>query len=157
MSTQKGVQHLSTSAVQASVDSAACAARHATQRTEAAEASLQVAAAKSRELLTLATPAQRPVALQLETALEETQTELTDVQEQLKEADDALEDSSGQLETLQKQVRTMGDELTAAQKEAEQMQAGRDFWRACAWKLALLSLALGVWTMRKPLLALAGL
>ena len=157
MSTQKGIQHASTSAVQASVDSAAWAARHATRHTEAARASLEVAAAKSREWLTVASPSERPLALQVGAALETARTELDGARQQLAAAEGALAASSGELETLQKQVRVTSDELASAQTEANRLKAGRDFWRACAWKLALLSLALGVWTLRKPLLALAGL
>jgi len=154
MHTQK--DWVSTARVQASVESATRATQNAAQRTEAAEVSLHVAAAKSRELLTVASPAERPLVVQLESALEETQTELNGVQGQLKTAGGALVDSSGQLETLQKQIRAMDAELGQAREAANRLQAGRDFWRASAWKLALLALALGFWTFRRPLMALCG-
>lgn len=142
--------------VQAAVESATRATQNATQRTAAAEASLGLAAAKSRELLTVATPAERPLVVQLESALDETQTELNGVQEQLKTADGALADSSGQLDAVQEQLRTTNAELIKAREEANRLQSSRDFWRASAWKLALLALAFGVWTFRRPLIALCG-
>ena len=74
----------------------------------------------------------------------------------MKAADEALADSSGQLDIFQKQLRAMDAELTKARQAANRLQEGRDFWRAIAWKLALLSMALGVWTFRKPLIALCG-
>ena len=132
------------------------ATQSAAQHIKSANVSIRSAAAKSRELLTVATPAERPLALQVESALEETQTELTSAQKQLKSADEALTDSSEQLETLQTQLCARDAELRKAQGEANRLQAGRDFWRACAWKLAALALAFGVWTFRRPLLALCG-
>jgi len=142
--------------VRAAVESATWATRSATQRAAAAKNSLQTATAKSRELLTVASPAERSLAAQLDLALSEAQTELNDVQEQLHAADGALADSSGELAAVQKQVGEMGRELAAAQEEANRAKASRDFWRASAWKLALLALALGVWTFRRPLLAMCG-
>ncbi|MEI7957900.1 MAG: hypothetical protein WCI40_02230 [Verrucomicrobiota bacterium] len=147
---------LSTVRVQAALESAAHSTQNATQRTATAQVSLRLATAKSRELLTVASPSERPLLVQLEAALEQTQTELDGAQQQLKSADGALEDSSWQLEALQNQLRAMDAELGKAREAANRLQAGRDFWRASAWKLALLALALGVWTFRKPLIALCG-
>ena len=79
-----------------------------------------------------------------EIGLEARQTE-----EALTKADDALQESQAALETMQ----TQAAELAKAKEHAE---ASRDFWRSAAWKLALLSLALGIWTLRKPFLALCG-
>jgi chromosome segregation ATPase len=157
MSTKNGVHNASTYGVRAAVESAACATRNATHETAAAKASLQVAEAKSREWLTVASPAERPLALELQTALEETQSDLNGVEGQLKKANGALTDSSTQVEVLQTQISADEAELSQAREAATRMQAGRDFWRAAAWKLALLSLALGVWSFRKPLLMLCGL
>jgi len=157
MSTQKSVTYPSTSALQMAMEAAAGSTRKAAQSTAAAKGSLRVAAAKSQALLAMATPAERPLVIQLQTAIDSTQTELDAAQAQLNSANGALADSSGALEGLQKQVREMGSELAKAQEEANRMKAARDFWRACTWKLTLLSLALGVWTFRKPLMALAGL
>jgi len=156
VSAPKDVRTASVAGVKASVESAAWATRSATQRAAAAKASLQTATAKSREWLTVASPAERPLAVQLESALEETRKELDGVQEQLHAADGALADSSGAMELLQKQVHAMGADLDAANAAENRMSAARDFWRASAWKLALLALALGVWTFRRPLLALCG-
>lgn len=157
MSTQKGVNYPSTSAVQMAVEAAAGSTRKAAQSTAAAKGSLRVAAAKSQELMVVANPAQRPLVMQLQTALETTQTELDAAQVSLNSAGGALADSTGALDGLQKQIREMGSALARAQEEADRTKASRDFWRACVWKLALLSLALVVWVVRKPLLALAGL
>ena len=142
--------------VQATVQSATRATQNATQHTAAAKVSLRLAEAKSREVLTAASPAERPLLVQLGSSLEQTQTELDGAQQQLKAADEALADSSGQLDIFQKQLRAMDAELTKARQAANRLQEGRDFWRAIAWKLALLSMALGVWTFRKPLIALCG-
>jgi len=147
---------LSTSRVQTSMECAAHATQSAIKRAAAANDSLRVAKAKSRELLTVATPSERPLALQVESALEETRTELDGVQEQMKTADEALANSSEQLENLQTQLCARDAELRKAHGEASRLQAGRDFWRACAWKLGLLALAFGMWTFRRPLLALCG-
>ena len=147
---------VSTLRAQAAVGSAARATQNAAQSTAAAKVSLRLAAAKSRELLTVASPAERPLVVQVEAALEETQTEVDRVQGQLKTADCALADSSGQLEVLQKQIRAMDAELEQAREAANRLQSSRDFWRASAWKLALLALALGLWTFRRPLIALCG-
>ena len=117
--------------------------------------SVRVAAAKSEALKALATPAERPLVIQLQTALEATQTELEAAQAQLDSAGGALAGSSGALEGLHRQIVAMGTELSKAQEESDRMKGARDFWRAWTWKLALLSLALGVWAARKPLLALA--
>ena len=144
------------SGVKAAVESAAWATRNAKQRAAAAKVSLQLATAKTRELLTLASPAERPLAMQLESGLAETQTELNGVQEQLRAADGALADSSGEVDALQKRMSATETELVAARDAANRSRAGRDFWRACTWTLALLVLALGVWTFRRPLLALCG-
>ena len=137
------------------VEAAAGSARKAARSAAAATGSLRVAAAKSQALLAMAGPAERPLVIQLQTALDATQTELDAAQVELTTANGALADSSGQLAGLQKQIREIGSEWAKAQEESDRMKAARDFWRACAWKLALLSLALGVWTLRKPLLALA--
>ena len=157
MTTKSGVHNVATSGVRVAVESAAWATRNATHQTAAAKASLQVAEAKSRELLTVASPAERPLAVALQGALEETQTALDDVQVQLKTAEGALADSSTQVETLQKQISANETELAQARDTAARMQTSRDFWRATTWKLALLALALGVWSFRKPLLLLCGL
>ena len=147
---------ISDARVQATVQSATRATQNATQHTAAAKVSLRLAEAKSRELLTVASPSERPLLVQLRSSLEQTQTELDGAQQQLKSADGALEDSSWQLEALQNQLRAMDAELGKAREAANRLQAGRDFWRASAWKLALLALALGLWTFRKPLIALCG-
>ena len=144
------------SGVKAAVESAAWATRNAKQHTAAAKVSLQLATAKTRELLTIASPAERPLAMQLESSLAETQTELNGVQEQLRAADGALADSSGEVDVLQKRMSATEKELVTARNEANRSSASRDFWRACTWKLALLALALGVWTFRRPLLAMCG-
>ncbi|MEI8234120.1 MAG: hypothetical protein WCH57_05485 [Verrucomicrobiota bacterium] len=157
VSARHGVHHAAASGVRVAVESAAGAARNATRQTAAARASLQVAEAKSRELLTVVSPTARPLAVELQAALEETQTALDGVQVQLKAAQGALADSFTQVEALQKQVSADETALGQARETAARMQAGRDFWRAAAWKLALLALALGVWTVRKPLLLLCGL
>ena len=142
--------------VGASLDSATVAARNATLRTVEAKAALQTAAAKVRALLLVANPAERPLALQLEGALGQTQTALDGTQEQLRLADGALAESSRQIDTLEKEVCDLGSQLDKQREAVNRMQAGRDFWRASAWKLALLALALGVWTLRRPLLAMCG-
>ena len=147
---------ITTARVQTAVEAAARATQYAAQRTAAAKISLRVAAAKARELLVVASPAERPLVVQLESALEDTQREMNAVQDQLKTADVALVDSSGQLETLQKQLRAMDAELGQAREAANRLQAGRDFWRASTWKLSMLALALGLWTFRRPLIALCG-
>jgi len=67
----------------------------------------------------------------------------------LAKADAAIQENQAALETMQ----TQAAELANAKAHAEK---SRDFWRGTAWKLALLSLALGIWTLRKPLLALCG-
>ena len=157
MSTKQGNNYPSTAAVQVAVEAAAGSTRKAAQSTAAAKGSLRVAEAKSQELLVLANPTERPIVVQLQTALQTTQSELETAQSELNSANGALADSSGALDGLQKQIREMGSALTQAQEEADRMKAARDFWRACVWKLALLSLALGLWAARKPLLALAGL
>ncbi len=64
-------------------------------------------------------------------------------------ADDAMQENQAALETMQTQTAELA-------KTKEHAEAGRDFWRGTAWKLALLSLALGIWTFRRPLLALCG-
>jgi chromosome segregation ATPase len=151
------VPTVSTFGVRAAVDSASYATQSAAHRTAAANASLRVAEAKSRELLTVASAAERPLAEELHTALEQSQTAMDGVQEQLKTAQGALADSSTQAETLQTQISAQETALAQARETAAGMQTARDFWRAAAWKLALLSLALGVWTLRKPLLAFCGL
>jgi chromosome segregation ATPase len=156
VSPQKDTRNVSTAGVQAAVESAACSARKATQRTEAAEGALRVAAAKSRELWTVASPSERPLVVQLETAVDETKTELNSAREQMNATEAALADSTRQTEALQNEISAMGAELNKARDEANRMQAARDFWRASAWKLALLALALGLWTFRRPLLALCG-
>lgn len=157
MSTQKGVDYPSAVTAQMAVKSAAGSTRKAARNTVSAKEALRVAAAKSHELLVLANPVERPIVVQLQTALETTQTELEQAQTELDSANGSLAESSGALDGLQKQIREMGSALTQAQEEADRMKAARDFWRACVWKLALLSLALGVWAFRKPLLAIAGL
>lgn len=156
VSPQRDVRNVSTVGIQTAVESAAWSAKKATQRVAAAKASLQIASAKSRELLTVASLNERPLVEQLETALQETQSELSAAQEQMSATGGALADSAGQLEVLQKEVRSMSAELGKAQEAANRMQAARDFWRVCAWKLGLLALALGLWTFRRPLLALCG-
>lgn len=93
---------------------------------------------------------------QLETAVEATRTELDSAQAQWKAVDGALADSAGRMEALQGAFRAMSGELANAQEEENRLKASRDFWRASAWKLVLLALALGVWTLRKPLWALCG-
>jgi len=138
------------------VECASLSARKATERTAAAKAALQVAAAKSLELMTVASVAERPLVAQLEAAVETTRTELDAAQAQWKAADRALADSAGRMEALQGEFRAMSGELAKAQEEENRLKASRDFWRASAWKLALLALALGVWTLRKPLWALCG-
>ena len=105
----------------------------------------------------MASPAERPLVVELQTALEETHTALDGVQGQLKTAAGALTDSSTQVEVLQTQISADEAQLAQARETAARMERGRDFWRAVAWKLALLSLALGVWTFRKPLLLVCGL
>ena len=79
-----------------------------------------------------------------EVALEARQSE-----DALTKADDALQENQAALETIQKQAAELA-------KAREQAEASRDFWRGTAWKLALLSLALGIWTFRRPLLNICG-
>ena len=64
-------------------------------------------------------------------------------------ADDAMQENQTAIETMQNQAAELA-------KAREHAQESRDFWRDAAWKLALLSFALGVWTFRTPLLALCG-
>lgn len=142
--------------VKAAVDSASLSVQKVTQRTAAAKASLQVASAKSRQLMLIANAAERPLLTQLNTALEESKTELNAAQEQIKITNEALTDSTRGMDMLQKEFRVLGEKLTAAQDETERIKANRDFWRASTWKLALLSLAFCVWTFRKPLFAMCG-
>jgi hypothetical protein len=153
----RGVPKPSAFTVQMTLDSATGAALKAAQNTAAAERSLRLAAMQSKALLAVATPMQRPLVIQLQTALDTTQTELESARVELNSAHASLADSSGQLGALQQQIREIGSALSKAQEENDRTKAARDFWRACSWKLALLSLALGVWAFRKPLLALASL
>ena len=150
------VQQFPTANVRAAVESATRATQNATQRAAAARVSLRLAVAKSQELLTVASPGERPLVMQLDAALEQTQTELNATQEQLKTADGALADSADQLTTVQKQLCATDAELAKSREKVNGLEASREFWRASAWRLALLALALGLWTFRKPLLALCG-
>lgn len=154
---RNAVSPISTFAVRETVDSAAFAARNAARQAAAARTALRVAQAKSRELLTAAGSAVHPLAEDLHAALEESQTAMDGVQERLQETESALSESSDQVAALQKRTAEEARAMAAAQEETSRMRAARDFWRAAAWKLALLALALGVWTFRKPLLALCGL
>jgi len=148
--------NVSVAGVQATVDCAALAARNATRHTAAAKVSLQVASAKSRELLAVVNSDERPLVVELSSALDQAHVELSGVQEQLNAAEGALTDSSQQIGAVQEHVRVLGSELGKAQEAVNQLKAGRDFWRACVWKLSLLALALGLWTFRKPLIAICG-
>jgi len=99
---------------------------------------------------------ERPLVVELSSALDQAHVELSGVQEQLNAAEGALTDSSQQIGAVQEHVRVLGSELGKAQEAVNQLKAGRDFWRACVWKLSLLALALGLWTFRKPLIAICG-
>ena len=74
----------------------------------------------------------------------------------LEKADAALAEAGSKIEGLQAEMATVSAAKEQADCLAERQGQKAAFWRACAWKLALLSLALGVWTLRKPLLILCG-
>ena len=74
----------------------------------------------------------------------------------LDQAETSIAQAADKIETLQAQIT----EATVARDDAEQRakdaQGATRFWRAAALKLTLLSIALGLWVFRKPILRLCG-
>ena len=122
---------------------AAQTAGNATARAATAAASAREAIAKAKQEIA------RQDGPAAQTALDEASTKLGETQEQLAVARTAEATATQQIDEISKA-------LQSAAAEADRLKAARDFWRAATWKLALLALALGLWTFRKPLLALCG-
>lgn len=71
-------------------------------------------------------------------------------------AHQAEELALGHSRELQENIDALKARADNAEKDLSSMTSARDFWRSCTWKLGLVSLALGIWTFRKPILALFG-
>ena len=74
----------------------------------------------------------------------------------LAQADSALTNAGTQIEALQAQTEAEATARAAAEQREQKADAARIFWRAWTWKLAGLCFAFGLWTFRKPILALCG-
>ena len=146
-----------TSGVRVAVDAARTATRKAVGNAEQAKASLNVAGKAATALLAAALPGQRPQLLGLQEALKTSSSALDSTLTELNTTSGALADSSGRIETLQGQIDTMAATLDRTLADERSAKAHTEFWRGAATKLGLLSLAMGLWTFRKPLLALGGI
>ena len=82
------------------------------------------------------------------------------LQQRCHEAEAAQVAAQAKLPGLQKSIDAIAAQRDAAQKDLSDMTTSRDFWRRATWKTGLslgcLSLALGIWIFRKPILALCG-
>lgn len=139
-----------------SVLTAATANAKALRSNTAARASLTSASANVAKLSTTATPEQKPIVEQLAVAIDATSKELAATGTELQTTSQALTQSTEQVGDLQKQLFASVDAKDAAEKATKNAEEARDFWRSVTWKLALVALALTVWTFRKPIAALCG-
>lgn len=142
------------SAARTAVDSATVCTRKATGNVARAKIALQTAALAAGRIAVTAPPAQRPDVVALRSALDTTREALDSTDSELTAATAALEDSGSRLDQLQQRIDSMAAQLGQARTAEGAAESREAFWRASTWKLALLSLALGIWTFRKPLLAL---
>jgi len=141
-------------AVQTAVESAQACTRKATGNVARAQAALQDASRAAERVAAAAPPGQRANVVVLRTALNTTQDALDSTEVELSAATAALEDSGSRLDQLQQRVNAIGAELSRTQAARSAAENREAFWRAAAWKLGILSVALSVWTFRRPLLAL---
>lgn len=155
-STRSGVHSIEAVEVRQTVDSASFSAREAACSASKAKFSLMAAAHETSALLKAATPAQRTQFRKLKATLDDTQGELDSTLTQLNATNGALAESATRVDALQLRINAMGAELATAQDAEHAEKTRADFWRGAALKLGILSLALGVWTFRKPIAALMG-
>ena len=76
--------------------------------------------------------------------------------EELDQTKASFEESEQRLDGLQAEVNALGDAAAKASEAQRREAAGRAFWRGCAVKLGALSAGLLLWTLRKPIAAMAG-
>ncbi len=140
-----------TAGAQAAVRSAVSYEKKAMDSAGKAKASLRVASAKASELLVVASAAEKPLETQLQTALGDAGAQLDSTVAELQTASGALADSSARVEAVQTEMDGVESELASAQESERRMAAAERFWRAASMKLGLLSGALGLWMLRRPL------
>ncbi|MCX6968483.1 MAG: hypothetical protein NTZ46_12050 [Verrucomicrobia bacterium] len=134
-----GMAFVGCATVRPAPDAAGDATARAVTSTSAAKAAIIHA---KQEIAKLQAPA-------AQAALNEAVAQLNETQEQLAVAASASAMAS-------RRVGEISQALDIATAKSNRLKAARDFWRTATWKLALLSLALGIWTFRRPLLALCG-
>ena len=139
-----------------SVLTAATSNAKAIASSAAAQERISSARAKASQLSVSAAPEQRAIIHELSDSLDAANVEIVHTQTNLRATDEALTQSAKRVDALQGQLSDSADALSIEQTAHKKAIAGRDFWRSVTWKLALLSLALGLWTFRKPIRALFG-
>ena len=141
-------------AVQTTVDSAQMSAQQAVGSATRAKTALESASRAAEKVLADATPKQREGSVELRVALKTAHAAIDSTVVELKATTEALGDSQTRLGALQQQIDAMSADLVRTQSARQAAEDRADFWRSLGWRLGFLSLALGIWTFRKPLLSL---
>lgn len=139
-----------------SVLSAATSNARAMRSSAAVQSSITTARAQTAQLAATASEAQKPVVAQIEADLDAANKMVVETQADLDQTNQALNKSTAQIGDLQMQLTDLSDAKDASDKLANKEKASAGFWRSVTWKLTLLSLGMGLWIFRKPLLALCG-
>ena len=142
--------------VRGALDTAWVSGKKASDSTAQARCSLKKAVASAEILDAVAGPAKAGDIADLKSALHEAQTAVETTATNLDAANAGMSDAAARTEVLQSEINGLATELSQAKEAKTAAENSADYWRGTAWKLALLSLALGLWTFRKPLTALAG-
>ena len=74
----------------------------------------------------------------------------------LDRAETSIAEASDRIESLQTQITEANIAREDAAQKARDAEGAVRFWRAATLKLTLLSIALGLWVFRKPILRLCG-
>lgn len=122
----------------------------ASQSAGAARTSIRTASEAVRFLSATATPAQKPAVVKIRQALGQADTHVATVSERLGE-------STARTTALQGRIDTLAEDLGTAQETASQAKVGARYWKGAALKLGIVSAALLLWLLRKPVAALFGI
>ncbi|MEI6350065.1 MAG: hypothetical protein WCP06_03045 [Verrucomicrobiota bacterium] len=132
----------STAALRVAVQTATVSAQRATENAKVAKAAIE-RARKSEG------PGSAPALTEAYGAVEGTI-------EQLDATQAALGASESRIESLHVEVENLTQAAEFAESGRMKEAAAKAFWRGCALKLGAMSLALLLWTLRRPIAAMAG-
>jgi len=153
---QNSVPRISSEPVRADLEQVAGSTHLARDDVRRARAALGVAETKTSELLRTAAPTECGALGGIKASLLQSHTELDATLNSLAVAQGALTDSESKVQTLQSEIDKQTAALRCAEESAAREKASADFWRSVALKVSLLTLALVLWTFRKPIAALFG-